>query len=109
MKGDEIIKLTYIIITFIIITLLILALIILKIKQIKQQWDYEHKIFDLELKLYCLKTQLLNSHSMVLKKIVSQDEIDAVRYAMKHSHPDNGGNVKDFIKFKKCYEELIRK
>lgn len=78
------------------------------INQIKQR-KYEQKIFDLELKLHCIRTQLLNSHSMVLKKIVSQDEIDAVRYAMKHSHPDNGGNVEDFIKFKKCYEELIRK
>lgn len=42
------------------------------------------------------------------KKIVSQDEIDAVRYAMKHAHPDNGGNENDFIRFQKCYEELTR-
>lgn len=37
---------------------------------------------------------------------VSQDTIDAVRYAMKKSHPDNGGNAEDFVRFKKCYEEL---
>lgn len=43
------------------------------------------------------------------KRNVSQDEIDAVRYAMKHSHPDNGGNTEDFIRFQKCYEELTRK
>lgn len=42
------------------------------------------------------------------KKSVSQDEIDAVRYAMKHAHPDNGGNAEDFIKFQKCYEDLTR-
>lgn len=40
------------------------------------------------------------------KRNVSQDEIDAVRYAMKHAHPDNGGNLEDFIKFKKVYEEI---
>lgn len=43
------------------------------------------------------------------KSNISKDEIDAVRYAMKHAHPDNGGNAEDFIRFKKCYEELIRK
>lgn len=34
--------------------------------------------------------------------------IDAVFYAMKKSHPDNGGTEEDFIRFKKCYEELTR-
>lgn len=37
---------------------------------------------------------------------VSQDTIDAVRYAMKKSHPDSGGNADDFVRFQKCYEEL---
>lgn len=35
--------------------------------------------------------------------------IEAVKYAMKHAHPDNGGNPEDFIRFQKCYEELTRK
>lgn len=39
---------------------------------------------------------------------VSQDTIDAVFYAMKKAHPDNGGKEEDFIRFKKCYEELTR-
>jgi len=34
--------------------------------------------------------------------------IEAVKYAMKHAHPDNGGNAEDFIKFKKCYEGLTK-
>ncbi len=34
--------------------------------------------------------------------------LEAVRYAMKHAHPDNGGNAEDFIKFNKCYEELTK-
>lgn len=37
---------------------------------------------------------------------IPQDTISAVRYAMKHAHPDNGGNAEDFIRFQKCYEEL---
>lgn len=40
---------------------------------------------------------------------ISKDTVDAVRYAMKHAHPDNGGDVDDFIRFQKCYEELKRK
>lgn len=37
---------------------------------------------------------------------ISKDTVDAVRYAMKRAHPDNGGNAEDFNKFRKCYEEL---
>lgn len=37
----------------------------------------------------------------------SKDTVDAVRYAMKHAHPDNGGSAEDFVRFKKCYEELV--
>lgn len=57
-----------------------------------------------------------------LRKIIEQYEktkfsstpipkgtIEAVKYAMKHAHPDNGGNAEDFIRFQKCYEELTRK
>lgn len=35
--------------------------------------------------------------------------VEAVKYAMKHAHPDNGGDAEDFIRFKKCYEKLTRK
>lgn len=32
--------------------------------------------------------------------------MDAVRYAVKCSHPDNGGNVDDFIKYNDCLKQL---
>lgn len=35
--------------------------------------------------------------------------IEAVKYAMKKAHPDNGGSTEDFMKFKECYEELTKK
>lgn len=38
---------------------------------------------------------------------ISRDTVDAVRYAMKHAHPDNGGSAEDFVRFRKCYEELV--
>lgn len=40
---------------------------------------------------------------------IPKDTVEAVRYAMKHAHPDNGGNAEYFIRFQKCYEELTRK
>lgn len=47
-------------------------------------------------------------HSTNSKSAILKDMVDAVRYAMKHAHPDNGGNTDDFIRFQKCYEELTR-
>ena len=40
---------------------------------------------------------------------IPRNTVEAVKYAMKHAHPDNGGNAEDFIKLQKCYEELTRK
>lgn len=37
---------------------------------------------------------------------VSEDIKEAVKYAMVHSHPDNGGTPEDFMKFRKVYEDL---
>ncbi len=48
-------------------------------------------------------------HSAYSVPPIPKDTVEAVKYAMKHAHPDNGGNTEDFIKFKKCYEELTRK
>ena len=40
---------------------------------------------------------------------IPQGTMQAVKYAMTHAHPDNGGNAEDFVKFRKVYEELTRK
>lgn len=39
---------------------------------------------------------------------ISSDILHAIKYAMKHAHPDNGGNSDDFIRFQKCYDELTK-
>lgn len=36
----------------------------------------------------------------------SKEMIEAVKVAMKASHPDNGGKAEDFIKFRKLYSSL---
>lgn len=37
---------------------------------------------------------------------VSKEIMDAVRYAMIHSHPDKGGKQEDFIRFHNLYEKM---
>lgn len=36
----------------------------------------------------------------------NQQIIDAIKYAMKKSHPDNGGNAEDFKKFRELYNNM---
>lgn len=38
--------------------------------------------------------------------INNKDVKYAIKYAMKCSHPDNGGSAEDFQKFKKLYDKL---
>ena len=37
---------------------------------------------------------------------VHPDTLDAIRYAVIKSHPDNGGNKEDFIRFNECYKAM---
>lgn len=88
----------------------------LKIKSLKSQrkqiersynrWEtyYTNHIQILECKIDELMKQTTSKTSKV-----SKDTIQAIKYAMKHAHPDNGGNAEDFIRFQKCYEELTKK
>lgn len=40
---------------------------------------------------------------------IPKGTIDAVRLAMKVSHPDNGGTSEDFIKYNEVYQKLTGK
>lgn len=48
-------------------------------------------------------------HSVYSAPSIPQGTIEAVKYAMKKSHPDSGGNSEDFIKFRRVYEQLTEK
>ncbi len=39
-------------------------------------------------------------------KQMSPEVKEAVKYAMKSAHPDNGGDVKDFMKFRELYNKI---
>lgn len=77
-----------------------------RIERSRDRWKayYNGYIQKLENKVDELTKRRISDNSNV-----SPDTIQAVKYAMKHAHPDNGGNTDDFIRFQKCYEELTRK
>ena len=43
-----------------------------------------------------------------MQKDMPAEVKETVKYAMIKSHPDNGGKQEDFIKFKKCYENICK-
>lgn len=40
------------------------------------------------------------------KQVADKDMVEAVKYAMKKAHPDNGGKQEDFIKFNNLYNKI---
>ncbi len=105
------------IVSFVIFQLVFLALRqrfkIKELEQEKSRIEHSNMIFE---NMYRKQISLLQGQIDELLKMringnrkIPLDTIQAVKYAMKHAHPDNGGNAEDFIKFKKCYEELTRK
>ena len=86
-----------------------------KIKQLEQEKELIERSQDIWEKHYRLCISMLENRIDELTKYrtknsskIPTDTIKAVKYAMKHAHPDNGGNADDFIRFQKCYEELTR-
>lgn len=100
------------IVSFIIFQLVFLALKqrfkIKELEQEKERIERSNLIFE---NMYQNQISLLQGQIDELLKIrlrgnpkIPPDTIQAVKYAMKHAHPDNGGNAEDFIRFQKCYE-----
>lgn len=65
----------------------------------------EDEILTLNSELIFYKNQVYN-RSSVDNTIINNDIKEAVKYAMKKSHPDNNGNAEDFDKFRKLYEKI---
>lgn len=101
------------IVSFSVIQLIFLALRQrFKIKKLEQEKELTERSRDRWERGYWRLIQYV-SKEMEKKKynvntVVPPNTIQAVKYAMKHAHPDNGGNAEDFIRFQKCYEELTR-
>lgn len=53
-----------------------------------------------------MQDQMNRLKSGYIRKDIPDNTLEAVRYAMIHSHPDNGGDTEQFIKFKEVYDRL---
>ena len=77
-----------------------------RIESSKSRWEDYYRGY---IRILEKRVDELSAIKFKVNKDISADALQAVKYAMKHAHPDNGGNAEDFIKFTKCYEELTRK
>ena len=79
-----------------------------------QEKDDELRRRNTELSLLYVTLQQLRASKGGGERIVYRNRpteipkgtIDAVRFAMKVSHPDNGGKEEDFIKYSEVYQKL---
>ena len=59
---------------------------------------------------YSEATKIIKSYpSHSVSKEIPKGTIQAVKEAMKRSHPDNGGNAEDFQMYRRAYNVLIGK
>lgn len=66
---------------------------------------YKDTCFNLSRELERLKKQSV-TYSNPSNSQNNQEIIEAVKYAMKKSHPDNGGNAEDFKKYRELYNRI---
>lgn len=99
---------------FIVIIVVISGAIILKIKnEYETIYERQNRIIE---KLRKAKENLFNEYlNEITKRVEPQqnmtinndDIIDAIKYARKSAHPDNGGSQEDFIHFNNLYKKVI--
>lgn len=79
-----------------------------------QQRIYENYIYSLKTQIVALQEDK-NIYSRFQKErvvyrstAIPDGVLDAVKIAMKVSHPDNGGKTADFIKYNELYKKLSK-
>lgn len=82
----------------------------IRIKKLQEKLEErDEEILNLKYKIIDLEFENKNETIKYVhrnKITVPDGALEAVRYAMNKSHPDNGGKHEDFIKFRKLYEEM---
>lgn len=79
-----------------------------------QQRIYENYIYSLKTQIVALQEDKniysrFQKERVVYRNAVMPDGVlDAVKIAMKVSHPDNGGKTADFIKYNELYKKLSK-
>ena len=79
-----------------------------------QQRIYENYIYSLKTQIVALQEDKniysrFQKERIVYRSAAMPDGVlDAVKIAMKVSHPDNGGKTADFIKYNELYKKLSK-
>lgn len=79
-----------------------------------QQRIYENYIYSLKTQIVALQEDKniysrFQKERVVYRNVAMPDGVlDAVKIAMKVSHPDNGGKTADFIKYNELYKKLSK-
>ena len=98
-------------IVLLIFSIFIFILCIAYMAKCSKNDELERILLNMKIDLSLLQSEnkVLNSLLKSSSQYQNQDIVDAVKYAMIHSHPDNGGNKDDFIKYMKVYKNLKNK
>lgn len=78
-----------------------------RIKELKLNSSIKEKIYKNE--IHRLQEEILEiskERNGFSASVIPDGTIEAVRYAMIHNHPDNGGDAEKFILYKNCYDKL---
>lgn len=79
------------------------------------EYEANKRQYGYEIRQLIYENQSLKSENFKLRSHrpgpieIPKGTIDAVKLAMKVSHPDNGGNQNDFIKYREVYMKLTKK
>lgn len=100
------------IIIILILVIFILCICLYDETKTRKESEKINKFLKNRINMYELEIDYLrNIANNKLKNIrlkTNEEILDAVKYARKHSHPDNGGNAQDFHKFYDLYEKLTK-
>lgn len=105
------------------LSVLVITLSILLILQVKRtkieralydgacrQRDHAEEMYHVaEQRAIMYKNKYQTAMSLYSTQEIPAGTLDAVRYAVKKSHPDNGGKAEDFIKFNEILKQLKEK
>lgn len=92
------------------------------IEDIEEQYERKLEYAEYEISILRRENHKLQIHVNVLRSDItalrtenvahvqkykeSPEVKEAVKYAMKSAHPDNGGDAKDFMKFRELYNKI---
>ena len=91
------------------ITVFFIGILFKYINQCKLNRIKQDRIDELTgtLRIYMIQNEVLERQLNRKTNNINCEVVEAVRYAMIHAHPDNGGDSDTFIKYRKLYKSIV--